>query len=296
MGYFKKIFGKPDTEDYLEIDVNSMSPPENKISLSFTVDPLSEITRFSLERKSGSSGSFEQIATPVSVSESIVYTDDKADINMINYYRLSAINNCNIPVTVSNLSSNMVLSLEKNGNELNLSWNTYSRWLGGVSSYRLFINTGDGFEEKIVLQPTDTIITVGYQELMYDVTGNEVCFYITASETANPYRIPGTSNSSMVCTIPTEIVTVPNVFTPNNDLVNDLFKPVLSFTPLNYHLVISNRQGNVLFETRDHNSSWDGSQQGNSTIQGVYLWFLKVTTPSGKIISKTGTITIFNNQ
>jgi gliding motility-associated-like protein len=269
---------------------------DKTISLAFTIDPFSEITHFNLERKSRLSGSFEVIKTLVSTSESILYTDDKADINTINYYRLSAINNCNNPVTVSNLSSNIVLSLEEHDNVLKLSWNTYAQWNGGVSSYRLFINTGREFEEKIVFQPDDTTFSLGYKVLMYDVTGNEVCFYITASEISNPNSAPGTSNSNTACIIPTEIITVPNVFTPNNDLVNDFFKPVLSFTPVNYHFIISDRQGYTIFETRDHLAAWDGSQQGNSTNQGVFLWFLKVTTPSGKIISKTGTITIFKNR
>lgn len=270
--------------------------PNRTISLAFTIDPLSEITHFNLERKSRPSESFEVIATFVSTGESILYTDDKADINTINYYRLSAINNCNNPVTVSNLSSNIVLSLEDYDNVLKLSWNTYALWNGEISSFRLFINTGGEYEEKIVFQPDDTTYNIGYKELMYDVTGNEVCFYITAYETSNPYSIAGTSNSNTACITPTEIITVPNVFTPNNDLVNDLFKPVLSFTPVNYHFIISDQHGSTIFETRDHMSSWDGSQQGHPSNQGVYLWFLKVTTPSGKIISKTGTITIFNNR
>jgi len=269
---------------------------ENKISLSFSIDPLSEITHFMLERKSGPSGIFKEIAQPVSVDNSVSFTDNQADVNIINYYRLSAINNCNNPVTVSNISSNLVLSLERSGNELNLSWNSYKEWLGIVSSYRLFVNTGQGFIEKVLLQPSDTAFTLGYQELMYEVTGDKVCFYISVTEASNPYGITGLSNSSIVCTIPTEIITVPNIFTPNNDLVNDFFKPVLSFTPLDYHLVISDRKGNILFETRDYNAAWDGSQNGNPHPQDVCLWFLKTTTPSGKSISKTGTITIMHSR
>jgi gliding motility-associated-like protein len=79
-------------------------------------------------------------------------------------------------------------------------------------------------------------------------------------------------------------------------LVNDFFRPVLSFTPLDYNLIISDRQGNILFETRDHNATWDGSQNGNPHPQGVFLWFLKVKTPSGKSISKTGTLTLINSR
>ena len=89
-----------------------------------------------------------------------------------------------------------------------------------------------------------------------------------------------------------EKITVPNVFTPNNDLDNDLFKPVLSFTPKDYHLIISDRHGVTLFETRDFLEAWDGTKNGSPQPEGVCLWFLKVTTPSGKSISKTGTVTI----
>jgi hypothetical protein len=67
---------------------------------------------------------------------------------------------------------------------------------------------------------------------------------------------------------------------------------VLSFTPNDYHLIISDRQGTVVFESRDYLQEWDGSRNGNAQTQGVYLWILKVTTPTGRKISRTGTITI----
>jgi hypothetical protein len=47
-----------------------------------------------------------------------------------------------------------------------------------------------------------------------------------------------------------------------------------------------------MFETRDYLEEWDGSGSGSVQSQGVYLWVLKVTTPSGKKISRTGTVTI----
>jgi len=260
--------------------------------LSFSIDPLSEITDFSLERKSGQSGTFQEIARPGLINGSVLFTDDQADVNVINFYRLSAINSCDIPITSSNIASNMVLSLEMRGNDLILSWNAYTKWTGTISAYRLFVDTGDGFGEKAVIESTDSVYTLGYQEIMYDVSGSEVCFYISASETANPYGITGQSNSSGICTSPIETITVPNVFTPNADLVNDLFRPVLSFTPRDYHLSASDQHGAILFETRDYNVSWDGSKNGKPQPEGVCLWFLKVTTPSGKSISKTGTLTV----
>ncbi len=269
---------------------------QNDISLSFSIDPVTDIKTFSLERKTGPSGLFQQLSLFNSVSGSLNYTDENADTGKINYYRLSALNNCNIPVTVSNICSNIVLSLARDGDKLTFSWNPYEEWQGTVSSYKLFINTGRGFEEKSVIFPTDTTTTLGYKEIMYEVSGGEVCFFVSASETDNPHGINGESRSSSVCTEPTEIVTVPNVFTPDNDLVNDLFRPVLSFTPVDYHLVISDRNSNVLFDSKDYLEEWDGSRKGDPQPQGVYLWFLKVVSPSGNIISKTGTITIIRNR
>ena len=269
---------------------------DGKVALSFTIDTLSEIKHFSLERRIGPAGTFQEISQPVSVNGSIRFTDNQAEKNNINYYRLSAVNGCNLPVMVSNIASNMVLSLERSGENIILSWNPYKKWLGIISSYKLFVNTGKGYEEKADLPASDTVFVQGYQQIMYEVTGNQVCFYVSASEASNPYGISGESLSSEICTNPTEVITVPNVFTPNNDLDNDLFRPVLSFTPLDYYLIVRGRRGNVLFETRDYHAEWDGSQNGKPQPQGVYLWFLKLTTQSGRVISKTGTLTIIRNR
>jgi gliding motility-associated-like protein len=131
---------------------------------------------------------------------------------------------------------------------------------------------------------------------MNDITVEEVCFYVKAIEETNPHGISGESKSVTVCTELIEKITVPNTFTPNNDMVNDFFKPVLSFTPLDYHLVITDRQNNILFESRDYLSEWDGTQNGASLPQGVYLWFLKIKTPSGRTVSRTGNLTIIKDK
>ena len=268
----------------------------NKIALSFSVDPTSEINDFILERKSGYSGTYQKIGEMKSVNGSVIFTDDHAETSIVNFYRLSAINSCDIPITISNIASNIVLSLTSKSDDLIFSWNYYKEWLGSVSSYHLFADTGNGYEEQAVISASDSVFTFSYKKIMYNVSGNEVCFYVSTSETSNPYGITGQANSSGICIPPVEIITVPNLFTPNGDLVNDLFKPVLSFTPTNYHLVISDNHGSVLFETRDYNASWDGSENGKSQSTEICLWFLKVTTPSGKTISKTGTVTVLNNR
>jgi gliding motility-associated-like protein len=188
------------------------------------------------------------------------------------------------------------LSLNKEGDDLIFTWNPYRDWNGEVSSYILYSDTGDGYKEDQVISPSDTSATIGYSDIMYMVSGTRVCFYVSASETGNPHGINGVSHSSVACTNPVELITVPNLFTPDNDLLNDYFRPVLSFTPEKYRLVINDRYGRTVFESGDYLQEWDGTGNGSPEPQGVYLWFLDLTTPSGKKIKKTGTVTIIRKN
>jgi gliding motility-associated-like protein len=266
--------------------------PENDILLSFHIDPESEISSYILERKTGLSGSFSEIYHFTHNAESFLYSDSEADVSKVNYYRLSAVNNCDVPVTMSNTASNIVLEFDRGGDDIYLRWNPYKEWNGTVGSYKLFIKTAAEYEERYLIMPPDTSVTIRYSDLMYEVTGFEVCFMIKAFEDANPYGISGESRSSTVCSEVTELITVPDVFTPDNNLINDLFVPVLSFTPVNYHLLITDLKRKTVFETRDHTQKWDGTKSGDPLPEGVYLWFLEVRMPSGKTVTRTGTVTI----
>ena len=75
--------------------------------------------------------------------------------------------------------------------------------------------------------------------------------------------------SSYVIVEPSFELWVPNSFTPNNDGVNDLFKPVIIGSDY-YELIISDRWGETVFTSFDINESWDGNQDGKIAPIGVY--------------------------
>jgi len=272
------------------------------ISLSFKIDPQSEIASYVLERKTGVLDIFREIRHFSVTTDTLSFHDTEADLSRINYYRLAALNNCGTPVIYSNIASNIVLSLirEEGKDELELRWNPYLEWTGGVGMYKLFmnsgVNTGGRYEEKATIASQDTAFSARYSDFMYEVTGREICFMIKAYELSNPYGEPGESSSSAVCIQVIENVTVPNTFTPDGNLINDYFRPVISFTPVSYHLLITDLRRKTLFETRDHTEEWDGMFNGSRVPEGVYLWFLKISTPSGNNISRTGTITVIDNR
>jgi gliding motility-associated-like protein len=73
------------------------------------------------------------------------------------------------------------------------------------------------------------------------------------------------------------VIDMPNVFTPNGDNYNPVFKPIVFNHMLEADLKIINRWGQEVYYTRDAQQGWDG---GNSP-SGVYYWLLRYWGKSG---------------
>jgi gliding motility-associated-like protein len=275
------------------INADYATVEDNRIELSFTYDHDTEIKSFLLERQTGNGG-FTALADINSSGNTLLYSDATADVSAVNRYRLSAMNSCAVPATVSNEASNIVLSVENASGVIQIKWNPCKQWNGKVDSYSLFAISGNNTINLAVT--SDTSYTLNYNSIMYEVNSDRICFFVRASEMLNPYGINGSSVSQTECIVPVENIAVPDVFTPNGDLVNDLFKPVLSFVPTEYHLVITDRHGRIIFETGNGDASWDGSFNGSPVGQDVYLWHLKVRAPGGSVINRTGAVTVYFNR
>jgi gliding motility-associated-like protein len=71
---------------------------------------------------------------------------------------------------------------------------------------------------------------------------------------------------------------VPNTFTPDGNGLNETFKPVLTsgFDPNGiYEFLIYNRWGEVIFESNEFKSGWDGLFNGEKVQNGTYSWTIK---------------------
>lgn len=87
----------------------------------------------------------------------------------------------------------------------------------------------------------------------------------------------------------------PNAFTPNNDGLNDLFKPVFSeFTNKDYLLMIFNRWGDVIFSTNDITQGWNGRYKDSSkdAQQDVYVYKLFAIDKYGIELEKVGHVSL----
>lgn len=86
---------------------------------------------------------------------------------------------------------------------------------------------------------------------------------------------------------------IPNAFTPNNDGVNDVFLAKYPCPLDEFYLIIYDRWGLQVFESRDINIGWNGMYKGEREQAEVYVYYV-VYRPAGssqKVVKK-GNITL----
>jgi gliding motility-associated-like protein len=85
---------------------------------------------------------------------------------------------------------------------------------------------------------------------------------------------------------------VPSAFTPNSDGNNDIFRPVpVAMSRINYFRVY-NRWGELVFQSTDGRSGWDGRINGILQATGTFVWLVQGEDYTGKKFSSKGTVTL----
>lgn len=102
------------------------------------------------------------------------------------------------------------------------------------------------------------------------------CYYITSVDSI---EVNGGGNESSpsnpIRTDNCPFYDLPNTFTPNGNGSNDLFTPCLIYRYINrVEFAVTNRWGQVVFETNDPAINWDGRDQstGKELPEGVYYY------------------------
>jgi gliding motility-associated-like protein len=81
---------------------------------------------------------------------------------------------------------------------------------------------------------------------------------------------------------------IPDVFTPNNDGINDLFVPIDSKGIVSMNTIIYNRWGEKVFESNKLLIEWSGQDVSD----GTYFWIVNYTDINGVSNSIKGFVTI----
>jgi gliding motility-associated-like protein len=98
-------------------------------------------------------------------------------------------------------------------------------------------------------------------------------------------------DSFRVVFVPQDIsAIIPNVFTPNGDGTNDRFE---NYTlNRNYRLVVCNRWGRIVYQTRQPLAYWDGQVNGLPAEAGIYFYAITATDCRGNPVTYKGHLSL----
>ncbi|MCG8577370.1 MAG: PKD domain-containing protein [Flavobacteriales bacterium] len=89
---------------------------------------------------------------------------------------------------------------------------------------------------------------------------------------------------------------IPNAFTPDGNAYNETFQPVFysGYDPQDFHMVIYNRMGDVLFETYNAQNGWDGMYGNRELLESdVYVWQIEFKESMSNDVHKyKGNVTV----
>ena len=85
---------------------------------------------------------------------------------------------------------------------------------------------------------------------------------------------------------------VPSGFTPNNDGLNDVLRPVpVGIQDFKFFRVF-NRWGQMVFSTQDPKRGWDGRINGTQQGTSTYAWVAEGIDYKGNLVIRKGVVTI----
>lgn len=185
-------------------------------------------------------------------------------------------------------------------------------------------NCGDSLTETILVEVFPGIEITGLNYSSDSTTvyeGTEITLHVETNQPAagyawsngstadtavvQPLTVPGATYSVTVtddlgCTdtesinfeVLPALYDIPNVFSPNNDGINDLFLVIITGETVEVMTMdIWNRWGQRVYQS-DDNSGWDGTQQGEPALSDVYIYKITLKLPDGQLVTKSGDLTL----
>lgn len=90
--------------------------------------------------------------------------------------------------------------------------------------------------------------------------------------------------------VQTLTIVMPNVFTPNNDGHNDIFRVKYPEAIKTFHMKVFNRWGQMVFTSEDPYRGWNGTFKGLDQPTGTYVWMINYQDFLGNSKSLSGTV------
>lgn len=280
----------PYNPDYIHTDFIKSNP--GSLILKYSIAPNSELKEYYLLRSDYRRSSYDTIKKSTTSGYELSYEDKNIDPDkQVFYYQVVSVNQCNDLTTRSDTLNNILLEVNNENLTNKISWNHVTGNQFQSKEYEIYRKIGNNNYSFY----QNTFNNTYYDNELNLLRGKDSSGYFCYKTKA---KLSWTSHSAFVqsnttCVYIEPEVFVPNAFTPNGDGMNDEFRPFVSFFPSTYHLIIYNRAGIKVFESKNPKESWNGHIKGKGMAPGgTYIYYLKINNPDHEEIKKRGKVTV----
>ena len=254
----------------------TLSPQDNAIVLNLESNTPWEDTAFVVFRKNPNAIVFDSIAT----TTDNFYLDKGLKNGEMYCYFVKTIGRYSGTKTISpliNLSNNLCNSPidstppcppeitiveDCKNSQLHFYFESDSVCLEDTEIYTIYLLNGN---DKKFITTMDS--TYYFYENLNSIAG---CYVVTATDSFGNESVI----SNQICAENCPEYKLPNVFSPNEDNVNDLFVPIKNKHIESVDMKIFNRWGQEVFQTNEVKINWNGRKRGEKgdCSEGVYFY------------------------
>lgn len=275
---------------------------ENEVKLRVLLDRKAPLNGLKIYRAVERKGPYKYVGSrkPPGVKKDTLFDifDTLVKPYQINYvYYVEATDTCDQPVIKSNKFRTLFLYGESNKYvmENDLKWSASISFDSSALDkdvYSLYRGVNRSYAPNPIRSLWSNTL-----EYLDDITeeihkGDEFCYRLKLAQTASDtFETPDTSMSNEICFKMEPDVFIPSSFTPNQDGINESWRPRTSYIiPYdNYSLTIFDRWGKEAFKTDDPLEGWNGERNGGMASVGLYSYRLEIVTVHGSKIERKGT-------
>lgn len=224
------------------------------------------------------------------VSESDTFwIDPRANVHHGSYtYRIRVEDNCGNSSVPGPLASSIFLQAAWHNRVVELNWNRYREWEEGIAEQWLQRKGADEGAFSTLAKQNGSALSFRDTSAFLS---QEAPFLYRLIAIRNSEDKRDSSYSQELLVVPPTTIFVPNAFTPNNDGINDVFRPrgvALDTSEGAYELKIFNRWGQLIYKGTKLDIGWNGRFKGPLCEAGLYIYRIECRELSGRELFLSG--------
>ena len=201
----------------------------------------------------------------------------------------TGVNGSNFCPTLGNLNNTITYTYTQSGcvfnSDISVTVNPQP-YINSISPSNQFYELCEGDSVNVVYNVDPTINGLTTWVVLGDTTETDNLpiswnqfgvYIIEATETVLGCVSPPIQTTVTIVECPQLLIYIPNTFTPDGNEVNNLWGPVFTsgYSSDHFELLVFNRWGEIIWESRDPNGKWDGTYNNKLVLEGVYTWTIR---------------------